>query len=488
MSDTMSASSRRASPTAPVLLVATPFIWEAGPHKGKPTVFHALRGFQRAGWDVHVLCATNRRGVAESSVDGVTVHYFRIPLDRVDFVYDAEHSYLSQVRGEDRAIVRHLKFRLWWLQFVVLGIVKAERLARRLRPAATYGVNNPGIPIAAWIGRRRGIPSFGRIMGSVFVQHVRGILATGSDTPGVGPGIGASSRPAGAPQARTAASSRMRTSTHAPNRLRRALAWTKLWLARFDELLAFRLPTGAVIVTDDGTIDAAEITAWLGVPAARLWLWRNGTDAAWVATAPDRPAARAALGIAADVPVLVWVSQLVDIKRADRLIDALPAIAAAVPDVVALIVGDGPARPALERRAAALGVAGRIRFEGFVARDALPPYLRAADVFVALYDYSNLSNTLLEALVAGLPVVTLANGRTGDVVTDGENGLLLPPDDAGVIAPSLIRVLTDDALRTVLAAGAAQYAATSLVSWDERIDREVAAVHAIVVRWRNRRP
>ena len=115
-------------------------------------------------------------------------------------------------------------------------------------------------------------------------------------------------------------------------------------------------------------------------------------------------------------------------------------------------------------------------------------YLRAADVFVALYDYSNLSNTLLEALVAGLPVVTLANGRTGDVVTDGENGLLLPPDDAGVIAPSLIRVLTDDALRTVLAAGAAQYAATSLVSWDERIDREVAAVHAIVVRWRNRRP
>ncbi|MCC7020528.1 MAG: glycosyltransferase family 4 protein [Ardenticatenales bacterium] len=464
MSDAKSLSARGASTTAPVLLVATPFIWEAGPHKGKPTVFHALRGFQRAGWDVHVLCATNRRGIVESSVDGVTVHYFRIPLDRVDFVYDAEHSYLSRVRGEDRAIVRHLKFRLWWLQFVVLGIVRAEGLARQLRPAATYGVNNPGIPIAAWIGRRRGIPSFGRIMGSVFVQHVRGILATGSDTPGVG------------------------TTAPASNRVRRALAWTKLWLARFDELLAFRLPTGAVIVTDDGTIDAAEITAWLGVPAARLRLWRNGTDAAWVASAPDRPAARAALGIPTDAPVLVWVSQLVDIKRADRLIDALPAVAAAVPDVVALIVGDGPARPALERRAAALGVAGRIRFAGFVARDALPTYLRAADAFVALYDYSNLSNTLLEALVAGLPVVTLANGRTGDVVTDGRNGLLLPPDVADPIAPALIRILSDDALRAELAAGASRYAASSLVSWDERIDREVAAVTAIVAEWRNHRP
>lgn len=463
------ASSRGTSSTVsgvadPVLLVATPFIWEAGPHKGKPTVFHALRGFQRAGWDVHVVCATNRRGVAEASVDGITVHYFRIPLDRVDFVYDAQHSYLSQVRGEEHAIVRHLKFRLWWLQFVVLGIARAEGLARRLRPAATYGVNNPGIPIAAWIGRRRGIPSFGRIMGSVFVQHVRGILATGSDAGGVGP------------------------STPAPSRVRRAVAWAKLWVARFDELLAFRLPTGAVIVTDDGTIDAAEITAWLGVPAARLWLWRNGTDAAWVAAAPDRPAARAALGIPTDAPVLVWVSQLVDIKRADRLIDALPAVAEAVTDVVVLVVGDGPARPALERRAAALGVAGRIRFAGFVARDALPTYLRAADAFVALYDYSNLSNTLLESLVAGLPVVTLANGRTGDVVKDGLNGLLLPPDDADRIAPALIRILSDAALRAELAAGAARYAASTLVSWDRRIDREVAAAQAIVAEWRTRRP
>ncbi|MFN8424433.1 MAG: glycosyltransferase, partial [Anaerolineae bacterium] len=100
---------------------------------------------------------------------------------------------------------------------------------------------------------------------------------------------------------------------------------------------------------------------------------------------------------------------------------------------------------------------------------------------------SNLSNTLLEAIVAGLPVVTLANGRTGDVVTDGGNGLLLPPDRPDLIAPALVRILSDDALRTRLAAGAAEYAARELVAWDERIDREVAAVEAIVTRWEVRK-
>jgi len=455
------------TPEAPVLLAATPFIWEAGSRKGKPTVHHALAGFRRAGWEVHVICPTNRPGLREAVLDGVTVHYVRIPFDGVDFRYDAEHSYLSQVRGEGSALVRHLKFRLWGLQFVALGIVRAERLARRLRPAAAYGVNNPGIPIAAWIGRRYGIPSFGRIMGSVFVQHVRGVLATGSDRPGVAPARGGPPR---------------------RGRLRRALARLTLWLSRFDELLAFRLPTGAVIVTDDGTIDAAEITAWLGVPPARLWLWRNGIDARWRAAPADRTAARRRLGLDPTAPLVAWVSQLVDLKHAERLVDALPAVAAAVPAVRAVIVGDGPARPALERHAAARGVADRIRFAGFVDREALPAYLHAADVFVALYDYSNLSNTLLEALVAGLPVVTLANGRTGDVVTDGRNGLLLPPGDPAAVAAALIRILTDDALRARLAEGAAHYAAAELVSWTARIDREVTAVTEIVDRWPRRRP
>lgn len=463
-----------AGPARRVLLVATPFIWEAGPRKGKPTVHHALRGFQRAGWDVHAVCATNRRGVRAEVIEGVTVHYFRIPLDRVDFMYDAQHSYLSLVRGEAHPLIRHLKFRLWWLQFVALGIRRADRLARTLRPSAAYGVNNPGIPIAAWVGRRRRIPVFGRIMGSVFVQHVRGILATGSDAPGV-----AGARRAAVPRAGRAA--------RALRRARSLLAWTTLWLTRFDELLAFRLPTGAVIVTDDGTIDAAEITAWLGVPADRLWLWRNGIDASWRAATPDRATARRTIGVPAGALALVWVSQLVDLKRCERFIEAMPAVVAAVPAALALVVGDGPSRPALERLAAARGVADRVRFVGFVSRDDLPPYLHAADVFVALYDYSNLSNTLLEAIVAGLPVVTLANGRTGDVVTDGGNGLLLPPDRADLIAPALVRILNDEPLRARLAAGAAAYATSELITWDERIDREVLAIEAIVAQWESRR-
>lgn len=430
------------------VLVATPFVWEGGRGRGKPTVHNVLEGFGRAGYDVHVLCGTNQPDLRLVRRDGYTLHYFAMRAARGRFAFDADRSYLTAVRGERRRWMRHPAFRLWWLEFVLRGSVLAVRLARSLRPALAYGINNPGVPVAVAAARAGGVPAIARVMGTEIAQFA-----------GLTPGV---------PLQRQARPG-----------LR---VWARLLLVRFDELLVFRLPCAAWVITDDGQIGAEELTDWLGVPPERLLLWRNGVDRQRFAAAPELEAARARLGLAPEDRVVLWVSQLTDWKHTERLLEAMPAVLATVPGALALIVGDGPERGALEKRAAELGVMNRVRLDGFVTHDAMPVYYRAADVFVALYDRANVANTLLEAMLAGLPAVTLDNGLTRSVVHHETNGLLVSPEHLGQVADALVRVLTDEPLRQRLARAASRWADESLLEWPERIDREIATIEAIAAR------
>ncbi len=418
------------------ILFVTPFIWEGGPWKGKPTVYNIIRGFQQAGYAVHVVTATNKAGPEDLLWEGVHIHYFRIPIAPGGMKFDAFHSFLTQLSQAASPWQRHLTFRLMWLQFVLLGMRRAAQVARHWPPVFAYGVNNPGIPIAYWVSRRMGVPTFSRIMGSPIVQWLSSPV--------------------------------------------------RLYLARFDELLAFKLPAEALIVTDDGTISEAEIRDQLRVPTTRIWVWRNGIDKAAFTSGPPKAQLRAELGLPADAKVLLWVAQLVNWKRTDRIINAMPEVAARCPEVRLLIVGDGPDRPNLEAQARRLQVEHLVRFEGFVPRENLPRYFRCADVFTALYDYSNVSNTLLEAMLSGNAVVALNNGHTADVITHLENGLLIEPERISDIPAALVQVLLDDELHERLGRNAAAYAKRSLFTWDERIEREIREIEEIVSRWKKR--
>ncbi|WP_410969617.1 glycosyltransferase, partial [Salmonella sp. SAL4450] len=87
-------------------------------------------------------------------------------------------------------------------------------------------------------------------------------------------------------------------------------------------------------------------------------------------------------------------------------LEAAALVAREVPNARFLVVGDGPERPELERRAAALGVAARVVFAGAVANASLPALYAAADVFAFHTLHEGLGIVLLEALAAGCAVVT----------------------------------------------------------------------------------
>jgi glycosyltransferase involved in cell wall biosynthesis len=146
--------------------------------------------------------------------------------------------------------------------------------------------------------------------------------------------------------------------------------------------------------------------------------------------------------------VLVFAGRLGPQKAVGVLLDALVDA-----DGVSLaIAGDGPERGALERRAGELGLDGRVRFLGSVPRETVLRLFRAADASVLPSAWENFPHTVVEALAVGCPVIATAVGGVPEVVRDGENGLLVGPNDAAGLAAAIRRFFADAELRERLRA------------------------------------
>jgi glycosyltransferase involved in cell wall biosynthesis len=176
-----------------------------------------------------------------------------------------------------------------------------------------------------------------------------------------------------------------------------------------------------------------------GFDAARVARIPNAVDT--VRFAPPDALARARLRRRLDLPggcTCVYVGRLEREKGADLLVAAWADAFAGREDVRLLLCGTGALRGELEALALRRGIAGQIRFEGAVR--TVEDYLGAADFGVLASRFEGLSNTLLEYLAAGLPIVGTRVSGTEDLVVDGENGCLVPPGDAAALANALRRM------------------------------------------------
>jgi glycogen(starch) synthase len=133
-------------------------------------------------------------------------------------------------------------------------------------------------------------------------------------------------------------------------------------------------------------------------------------------------------------------------------IDALALLRARAIPFEAIISGIGPDVESSKARAAELNFSeAEIRFTGYADYDTVPDLYRAADVFVSPTYAEGFSNTILEAMAAGLAVVSTHAVGVSDCLRDGENGLLVQPGDVPALADALARVITDAPLRRRLA-------------------------------------
>ena len=184
----------------------------------------------------------------------------------------------------------------------------------------------------------------------------------------------------------------------------------------------------------------------LGVSPARFEVIHNGVDVERFRSARSTGERRCA-----DV-VIGSVGRLAPVKNYPLLLRALAQLPT-VPPSRLLFVGEGPERPSLEALAAELGLAGRVQFAGH--REDVPQALREMDVFVLPSTSEGMSNTLLEAMAAGVATVASDAGGNGEIIVPEVSGLLFRSADVAGLAAQLGRLVGDPGLRARLAAAAA---------------------------------
>lgn len=195
-----------------------------------------------------------------------------------------------------------------------------------------------------------------------------------------------------------------------------------------------------VLVAEDG-VKADHVTVIpIGVenfPKDDEVKWRGSTRSSW--------------GVSEQTCVLGNVARLVPFKGHRYLIEAIAEVAAVVPDVLCVIVGDGDLKSQLQQQMQTMGLEHNIRFLGF--QDNLHEIYPAFDI----YCHSSLEReaeafplAILRALASGLPVVATRVGGIGLMVEEGKTGYLSMPEDVHAIAESLLRVTKDPGLRLSL--------------------------------------
>ena len=217
------------------------------------------------------------------------------------------------------------------------------------------------------------------------------------------------------------------------------------------ERLAARWTWPVVVVTE---VDAEiGVAAGIGQPA-QYALVRSAVDVRRLRQAADsRESARADLGIPEGVPVVGTVTRLCKQKDPETLLRAARLMAELRPDARLVVVGDGPLRPQVERLLDELDLRAHVSLLG--RRSDVEALLPGFDAFVLSSRWEGLPRVVVEAMAAGVPVVSTDVGGIADAVEDQVSGLLVPSGDAVALANALVRLLSEPGLGARLAATAA---------------------------------
>ncbi|HEY6897831.1 MAG TPA: glycosyltransferase [Rhodocyclaceae bacterium] len=165
----------------------------------------------------------------------------------------------------------------------------------------------------------------------------------------------------------------------------------------------------------------------------------------------DRGRFRTRHDIAEHRPVALFVGRVAHEKNIDFLLRAVAIAARAMPELLLVVAGEGPALPSLLRQAASLGIEGNVRFIGYMDRSTeLPDCYAGADAFAFASRTETQGLVLLEAMAAGLPVYAFAAMGTRDIVEPGRGAIAAAQHEAG-FADGLVRLLRDPALRARMA-------------------------------------
>jgi sugar transferase (PEP-CTERM/EpsH1 system associated) len=187
-----------------------------------------------------------------------------------------------------------------------------------------------------------------------------------------------------------------------------------------------------------------ELREWMqranGIEGSKVTVIYNGVDTGTFARASDKLAAKCGIrGF-----VLGTVGRLDPVKNQAVLIEALSPLVSLFPKLKLIIVGNGPCRQQLEGLIRTLSLSENVCLVG--ERDDIPHLLKSLDIFLLPSISEGISNTILEAMACGLPVIASDVGGNGELIVPGETGQLVPAKDVVALQTAVQRYLANPSL------------------------------------------
>ncbi|HUN81894.1 MAG TPA: glycosyltransferase [Phycisphaerae bacterium] len=214
-------------------------------------------------------------------------------------------------------------------------------------------------------------------------------------------------------------------------------------LVRLSHRVVDQLATGW-IVNSQATVRS--MLPAIGATPDRIHVVYNGIDPAVFRSNLSAAEAKRKLGIAEYSPVITVLARLEPQKNIALFLRAAVATHAVRSQTRFLIAGDGSLRGELQRQCHELGLDGIMQFLG--NRPDVADVLRATDLLALTSTYEGLSNTLLEAMSVGLPVVSTAYLGIDELIRDGEQGFVVPLNDCDALVRRFVQLLDDPSLRS----------------------------------------
>lgn len=200
----------------------------------------------------------------------------------------------------------------------------------------------------------------------------------------------------------------------------------------------------------------AELAAECKLPQDRIQVIANGVDIETFCPCKDRRALRGAWGLPVNRLIIGSVARLDPVKNHEIILRALSRLRTHQSKPFFLLVGEGSHRGILEDEIARLQLRGDVSLVGY--SDRIPELLNCMDIYVQSSFYEGFSNTILEAMACGLPVLATDVGGTKDLLPENHWEYLFQPEDDKTLASLLLRLQQDRALRDALAMQARRHA------------------------------
>lgn len=219
---------------------------------------------------------------------------------------------------------------------------------------------------------------------------------------------------------------------------------------------------------------AEEVQGHHGTPLERFTLVPGATD-----TRRFHPRDESRLGALREPPVLLYHGRVDARKGVLELLDALRMLVREGRRLKLVVSGIGPDVEAVRARVAESGLKEHVELSGHASYENAPEVYRRGDLFVSPTYAEGFSNTILEAMATGLPIVSTRAVGVVDCLTDERNALLVPPRDARALAHAIARMLDDAELRARLARTALAEV-RELYSW-RAVGRQIQRVYSRLI-------